>query len=385
MRKDKEKIMSNGNNKYEIGVYYFPNYHIDARNEKWHGSGWNEWELIKDAKARYKDHYQPRIPQWGYEDESKPEVMEKKIRAASDAGITSFIFDWYWYNDGPYLNKALDKGFLGAKNTKNLKFALMWANHDWADIHPCTRYLDPPVLAEGIINPEAFEQMTDYITEMYFTQENYWRIDGNLYFSLYMPSNLVDGFGSIEKTKEAILKFRQKVRDKGLGEIHLNAVVWCKPILKGEIVIKDINGFLKELGFDSITSYVWIHNYLPTDNLTVTYDEMIEKCVPMTYKFKEQYTLPYYPNVTVGWDSSPRTIMTDKYEVLTYPFNPIIVGNTPEKFKKALEETKKILEETGTKMFTINAWNEWTEGSYLEPDEKYGTGYLDAIREVFCK
>lgn len=375
----------NNKKKYEIGVYYFPNYHIDARNDKWHGRGWNEWELVKAAKPRFEGHYQPRVPMWGYEDESDPNVMNKKIKAASENGIDSFIFDWYWYNDGPFLNKALEQGFLKAKNKNDLKFALMWANHDWTDIHPCTRQLDPPVLAHGIITPEAFEGMTDYIIENYFTQENYWRIDGALYMSVYMPSNLVNGFGSVEKTREALDKFRNKVRSRGLGELHLNSVVWCRQILPGETIVEDINRFLDDLGFDSVTSYVWIHHYLPQDKLKVTYDEMIKNCTPLFYKYKEEYKLPYYPNVTVGWDSSPRTIMTDKYEVIDYPFNPVVVDNTPDKFKTALEQVKEFMDKTNTRMFTINAWNEWTEGSYLEPDEKCGMGYLEAINKVFNK
>ena len=85
----------------------------------------------------------------------------------------------------------------------------------------------------------------------------------------------------------------------------------------------------------------------------------------------------------MGWDPSPRTIASDKYEVMDYPFTPIVTDNTPEKFKETLFEMKEFLNKTNTRMLTINAWNEWTEGSYIEPDEKYGMGYLEAIREVF--
>lgn len=375
--------MSSSIKKYEIGVYYFPNYHVDVRNEKWHGKNWTEWELMKVARPRFDGHYQPRIPLWGYEDESKPEVMAKKIKAASESGIDSFIFDWYWYNDGAFLNAALEKGFLQAENTQDLKFALMWANHDWTNIHPCIRQPDHSVLAEGVITEEAFEKMTDYIIETYFTQPNYWRIDGALYMSVYMPSNLVSGFGSIEKTRAALDRFRDKIRRRGLGKLHLNSVVWCRQILPGEKIVEDINQFLGELGFDSVTSYVWIHHYLPQDNLTITYDEMMKHCIPLSYHYKEEYILPYYPNVTVGWDPSPRTIASDKYEVMDYPFTPIVTDNTPEKFKETLFEMKEFLNKTNTRMLTINAWNEWTEGSYIEPDEKYGMGYLEAIREVF--
>jgi hypothetical protein len=72
------------NTKYELAVYYFPNYHPDKRNALWHGKGWTEWELVKSAIPRFPGHEQPKIPLWGYEDESIPEAMAKKIAAAAD-------------------------------------------------------------------------------------------------------------------------------------------------------------------------------------------------------------------------------------------------------------------------------------------------------------
>ena len=78
---------------YQVAVYYFPNYHADRRNEEWHGKGWTEWELVKAAKPRFDGHQQPKVPLWGYEDESKPEAMQRKIDAAADHGVSAFIFD----------------------------------------------------------------------------------------------------------------------------------------------------------------------------------------------------------------------------------------------------------------------------------------------------
>ena len=65
-----------------IFAYYFPNWHVDALNEKWHGRGWTEWEVVKCARARFEGHAQPKVPLWGYEDEADPRIMEKKIRTA---------------------------------------------------------------------------------------------------------------------------------------------------------------------------------------------------------------------------------------------------------------------------------------------------------------
>src|SRR6266542_2310038 len=80
--------------RYQIGAYYFPDYHVDPRNEAAHGKGWTEWELVKRAEPRFPGHRQPRRPAWGYEDESDPRVFAKKIDTAADHSLTHFIFDW---------------------------------------------------------------------------------------------------------------------------------------------------------------------------------------------------------------------------------------------------------------------------------------------------
>jgi len=90
-----------------VASYYFGNYHPgDPRNVKTKGPDWSEWELMKAAKPRFPGHHQPNVPLWGYTDESDPKVMEEKIAAAADHGIDAFIFDWYCYDDGPFLDRA---------------------------------------------------------------------------------------------------------------------------------------------------------------------------------------------------------------------------------------------------------------------------------------
>lgn len=109
----------------QLAAYYFPNYHRDARNRIVHGEGWTEWELVKAARPRWPGHRQPNVPHWGETDEANPADMAQKIDAAADHGIDAFIFDWYHYEDGPFLQRGLDEGFLGAPNRARLKFALM--------------------------------------------------------------------------------------------------------------------------------------------------------------------------------------------------------------------------------------------------------------------
>ena len=373
----------------QIGVYYFPNYHLDKRNEIAHGKNWTEWELVKRAEPKFEGHKQPKIPLWGYENESDPEVMAKKIAAAKESHIDAFIFDWYWYEDGPFLNKALDEGFFGAKNNNNFKFALMWANHDWVDIHPAQRSWTQGIntLYRGSISEKAFNDATEYMIKNYFNRPNYWKVQGKLYFSIYMVAGLVNSFGGIENTKRILDGFRERVRKAGCGELYLNAIVWETQILPYEQSIENVNEMLDNLGFDSVATYVWVHNHAPEKFPFTEYRDYAEICEKDFEFFSKIYKLPYFPNVTVGWDSSPRTISADKYDYLGYPFVPILKNNTPDEFKNALKKAKEFLSgrEKDLQIMTINAWNEWTEGSYLEPDTEYGYGYLNAIKEVFSE
>ena len=102
-------------------------------------------------------------------------------------------------------------------------------------------------------------------------------------------------------------------------------------------------------------------------------------------RFRGEYRVPYYPNVSMGWDPSPRCDQRDKFDSSGYPFTNTIGGNTPERFREALEMTKQRLlaMPNGPRILNINCWNEWTEGSYLEPDQAHGMKYLEAVREVF--
>jgi hypothetical protein len=256
---------------YEITVaaYYFPNYHTgDPRNDKNMGEGWSEWELVKTAQPRFPNHQQPKVPEWGYLDEKDPEVMAKKIEAAVEHGIDCFIFDWYMYEDGPFLNRCIDEGFLKAKNTETIKFALMWANHDWVNIHPYTRGAEQKLLYPGKVSPERFEEIGDFVIKEYFTKSNYWKIDGKPYFSIYDITKFVEGFGSIEATKAAMERMSQKAINAGLKGIHWNLVAWRNPILPFENAPSNTPELINTLGFNSATSYVWIHHMQLPDTQT---------------------------------------------------------------------------------------------------------------------
>jgi hypothetical protein len=335
--------------------------------------------VIKEAKPRFNGHQQPKVPLWGYGNENQPEVMEKKISTAANHGIDAFIFDWYYYDqpNGKYLYKALEEGFLGASNNSDLKFALMWCNHDVGEM-------------KGSIHPDTFEEIIDYVIEKYFKHPSYWLIDECPYFSIYQMHTFFETYGGdVRKASEAIELFRSKVKAAGFKDLHLNGVLF------------GLNNYMDQavdlLKMNSVTSYVWIHhNALPSFPSTKyevalkQYFYSVESGGGANGLENSANTIPvpYHLNVSMGWDSSPRCRnASDWMSRRDYPFGAVIVDNTPYLFKKALAKAKKItlekpLEE---RIITVNSWNEWGEGSYLEPDTQNGMAYLEAIRDVFSR
>ena len=370
---------------YQIAVYYFPNYHFDKRNETYFGKGWTEWKLVREARPRFAGHQQPKVPLWGYTDEADPKQMAQKIEAASTHGITAFIFDWYYYNDGPFLETGLENGFMKAANKGKMKFALMWANHDWFDLHPATYGKDHTLLYPGKITPATWDKMTDYIISTYFKDPSYWQIDGAPYFSIYDLGNFLGSFGSTEGAAKAIALFRAKTIAAGFRDLNVNAVVWGNTILPGEKNVAAPDELVKALGFNSVTDYTWIHHG-GLDHFPVNaYDSVKKVYFKYALSAAQHLSVPYYPNVSMGWDPSPRTNQTGPWGNVGYPYTPVVTGNTPAAFKRALIEARDFMDRQlkGPKILTINSWNEWTEGSYLEPDKVNKLEYLDAIKAVY--
>ncbi len=360
----------------EIAVYYFPNYHADERNEARHGKGWNEWELMKCARPRFKGHDQPKVPLWGYEDEADTNVMSRKIDTAAEHGIDAFVFDWYWY-DGPYLQRALDEGFLTASNRDRLKFALMWANHDWYDRHPVGRdVFKAPLLYPWTATRKSVGFVWDYIIENYMTHPNYWKVGGLPYFSIYATNRFISQMGGLSAAADVLADFRERAGKAGLPGIHINAIWYDN--------LESMQGFpylqtdwVEKVGFSSYTSYNCIFANPVWDTFPrVSYEDASREYLKLARKAASTLPGPYFPVATTGWDSSPRTVQSEVYSPEGYPYLPVMEPD-PAGFAKLLSS----LAELKSPVLFINAWNEWTEGAYLEPDCKHGMELLHIIEK----
>lgn len=361
----------------DIAAYYFPNYHRDERNEKRHGKGWTEWELMKCARPRFEGHDQPKIPLWGYEDEADPAVMAKKISAAVEHGIDAFVFDWYWY-DGPYLERALTEGFFQAENSGDIKFALMWANHDWLDRHPVNRQdaFKPAMLYPWTATRENVSEVWTYIIENFMTRPNYWRVGGLPYFSIYAVDRFIRQMGGPDEAAAVLSEFRSLAQKSGLPGVHINAV-WFDNLETTRSLACPPSEWVSRVGFSSYTSY---NNVFTTPAWrksfpVISFAEACEEYHELADRAMKKLPAPYLPVVTAGWDSSPRTVQSEAYDFLdVYPYFPVTEPE-PEVLENALRNLCALEPEA----VFINAWNEWTEGSYLEPDEKHGFALLEAV------
>lgn len=367
--------------KIKVYSYYFPNWHADARNEKWHGKGWTEWEVTKCARPRFEGHHQPRIPLWGYEDESDPKVMEKKIATALKYGIDGFIFDTYYYADGSYRLKCLNEGFLKAKNCQDIEFGILWCNHDAIYAHPSPKIGVAPSVCSSVVTEEQFIKITNYFIEHYFKLPNYIRIEGKVYFAIYNVEKLTRELGGEKECARIFNDFRQRVRDAGLGELHLATVAAIIEDVTEDK--KEINRIVSSLGVDENVRYWWPVKYKDT-RLTVDYYDFLKAGIEATLEDQEVFEIPSIAHVMSGLDQSPRTIQSEVYENLNlYPWYAIVINHSPIAYEIAFKEMRKIAlsdKYRGTYITTI--WNEWTEGNYLEPEFGVGYAYLEAIKKV---
>jgi hypothetical protein len=182
--------------------------------------------------------------------------------------------------------------------------------------------------------------------------------------AIYDVRNFMAGFGGLEPARKALEWFREEVQKAGFPGVHIQMI---KTEIPG-IPYKDV---MKGLGFDSWTHY----QFRGITNGTGDYMDLMPEVLKEWDYMREDVGKPFFPHVSIGWDNNPRYLT----------FRPdIITGATPETFEYALRKAKEYCDTYNkTPLITINSWNEWTETSYLEPDNRFGYGYLEAVKRVF--
>lgn len=364
--------------KYDVAAYVWPAYTgREPRARMFWPEGMGEWQSVRSAQKMHDRHSWPRKPLWGYVDEADPYVMRMQIDAAADHGVNVFIYDWYWYDRRPFLEQCLDEGFLKAANRSRMRFYLMWANHDAMGLwDKRLSYDQKTVVWQGGVDRAEFERLAARLIDQYFLLDNYYRIDGKPVFMIYDVPNFVRSLGGVQNARHALDWFRDAALRRGLPGLHLQFAMWSEEWTRvtGVDGGKSIpaSAFGGALGFDSCTHYQFVH----FTRINRPYPEILPDVLKEWERLDQQLDFPYFPHVSVGWDNSPRFMQWPNYET---------TGNTPEAVKAALQMAKTYADAHPAQppLVTINSWNEWTETSYLEPDDLYGYGNLEAIRDVF--
>lgn len=342
-------------------AFYLPQYHPIPENDSWWGKGFTDWTNVSKAIPQFVGHYQPHIPgDLGFYDLRLSEVQAKQIDIARKYGIYGFCFHYYWFAGKRLLERPLDQ-FL--KNPDlNFKFCICWANENW------TRRWDGQENEVLISQTHSSENDFHFIEDIehILRDPRYIRINGRPVLVVYRLSLLPDGKATADR-------WRTYCRDKGLGDLYLIAAQtfgFKDPRTQGFDAAVEFPPHLHQLpGIRRINDNLNIMN--PLFNGTVfDFDDFVKS---KTYLEIPTYKL--YKTVCPGWDNSARR-----------PNNPTILhGSNPENFKEWLRNIAEWTLETSRseeRIIFINAWNEWAEGAHLEPDRKYGYGYLQSISDI---
>ena len=333
--------------------------------------GDGEWEVIKKGNPRFEGHYQPRQPLWGYEHDDDPRVVERWIDQVLKHGVNTFIYDWYWFMDYPYLEEALDEGFLQAKNNEAMNFYIMWANHtvvrNYWNYH---RYGDDrTVLFDPKVNWDQFKTIVDRVIDRYFKRPNYVKIEGCPVMAIFDYGQLVQSFGSIAETRKALDYFRDKAKEAGFPGIHFQMNPGGGYPLNADNT-KSLKELIDGLGVNSVAFY-------NMGGFDCDYMKHGADAIEIRKEWDAALDIPVFPTVSIGWDDTPRFPAKGAQDVTRF-------HQSPQSFAAFLQVAKEYADShpEQPKFVMINAWTEWVEGSYLLPDRKYGFGYLEAVKEV---
>ena len=348
-------------------AFYLPQYHVFPENESWWGKGFTEWTNVRRGTPRFEGHYQPRVPHRdiGYYCLDDIEVMKKQARLAREHGVYGFCFYYYWFSGKRLLERPVD--LLLRHPEVDIPFCLCWANENW------TRTWDGQ--NRDILIGQNYSREDDeaFLPDMkkYLDDPRYIRVDGKPVIVVYNPAQIPD----CRRTFDA---WRRTARETGVGEI----LIWtCRTAdnTAGSLGITDrVDG---EVCFPP-------HN-LPRQSAQVQgIDLGGKKAGIFSYRLLSAYAcqtlaqkdpapVPVHPGIMLGWDNAARR--KDGWN--TY------YGFRPESFydwaMAAIRRTREDLPEQ-ERYFFINAWNEWGEGTYLEPDEKYGYAGINTLSRALA-
>jgi lipopolysaccharide biosynthesis protein len=352
-------------------AYYLPQFHPIPENDQAWGKGFTEWTNVQKAKPLFKGHHQPFVPtELGYYDLRNADVREKQAALAKAYGIEGFCYWHYWMGNGKRLlelpfNEVIKSG------KPDFPFCLCWANHTWSK-----RWVggEREIIVEQIYPGEA--DMVAHFNALLpaFKDRRYIKVNGKLLFSIFSPKEMPD-------IKAFTDLWRQLAKDNELGGFYFVG-----------IGVQDDE--LASMGLDGTTPHTphYFLTQIPSTLLDKLTYRVFKKSwialraeilkMPLVFNYasfakahlRKKYSLKEHPAVLPNWDHSPRS--AKKAIVLKNAnkddFALIVAHAVQSVAQRPFEE----------RLIFIKAWNEWAEGNFLEPEQRYGKSFLEVIKSV---
>lgn len=345
--------------------FYLPQFHPTVENNRWWGAGFTEWTNVTAAKPVYQGHDQPKLPSdLGFYDLRLDEVRIAQAELAARHGINGFMYYYYWFAGKRLLNLPVERLHSADPATVNMPFCLMWANENWTrswdgrnkDILIGQRYDDVPA-----------EKFIDDVAE-FLRDSRYMRVAGKAILAIYRPAQ-------IPNFTDVVKHWRERARELGIGELWLLSVD----------VATEFDGLgasVSELGLDGSLGFP-PHN-LPWEGApagsvkmrrkmrgsVLSYPALVQVATEKLRRLPRELS----PGVMVNFDNTARR-----------QWKPDVwYGANPYLFRRWLAAAaRSVLDRPAPERIVfINAWNEWAEGAILEPTQRFGKTYLQAVRDV---
>lgn len=350
-------------NKPRIIAFYLPQYHPTPNNDIWWGKGFTEWTNVGKAKPLFHGHHQPNVPgELGYYDLRLSIVREQQAQMAIDAGVEGFCYYHYWFENG---KEELDLPFkeVVATGKPDFPFCLCWANQSWENK---MWNKDGSVVSSKILCEQKYLGEEDNKKHFFsllsaFKDKRYMTVDGRPIFMIYQPM-------IFKGLKEFMKQWNKLALENGLNKFFF--IGQCG--LESEIEQ------IQQMGFDGV-NYSRLFPKYKNSLFSNLWRKIVN--IPRVVNYKDIY--PHfnsplyqkegiYPVIIPGWDHTPRSGSRG----LVYQ------GATPALFKKHVSEILETTNNKKTNIIFLKSWNEWGEGNYMEPDLRFGRGYINALAEL---
>lgn len=358
-----ESPYKRNNSDPKLIAYYLTQFHPTDDNDKWWGKGVTEWNNVSRAVPQFLGHYQPRLPgELGFYDLRLKENILRQIELAEMYGIYAFCFYYYWFDGKRLLEKPLDMFVKDLSIT--FPFCLCWANESWTKGFFGS---SKEVIMEQNSSVESYKNFIIDVSS-YLKSDKYFKINGKNVLLIYRPQDIPD-------CQMVLQYWRKYCSENGIGDLYIIAC-W-KSNQKLDFLSK---------GFDSAAEFQAgaIEDYCEKVNnkksfvnedyygAVYSYEDIVNKKI-YAKNFQKQ---KLYSSIMPMWDNTPRK--NNKGSMIFDSSNPILYKT----WLKDIIENNKQRNDLEENCIFINAWNEWGEGAYLEPDKKYGYAYLQATKEA---